>query len=148
MNTRRALVLSLDLSSRKPGLAEAQEQHGDAKLLISQSDGSLAYLPSLSAAFEDDGSAGRQAEETPRADSRVAAAAESDDEDDDADEETLAAHAALNAAFAGRPRGLETWAAHGHEAWIAAWDCWSDGTVGWSGALPDLTPSTAPRLRC
>jgi diphthamide biosynthesis protein 7 len=146
MNTRRALVLSLDLSSRKPGLADAQEQHGDAKLLMSQSDGSLSYLPSLSAAFEE-GSAG-QAEETRRPDSRVAAAAESDDEDDDADEETLAAHAALNAAFEGRPRGLETWAAHGHEAWIAAWDCWSDGTVGWSGALPDLTPSTARRLRC
>ncbi|WFD06227.1 methylated diphthine methylhydrolase [Malassezia vespertilionis] len=33
----------------------------------------------------------------------------------------------------GIPLGLESWLAHEYESWIAAWDCWSNGAVVWSG---------------
>ena len=39
---------------------------------------------------------------------------------------------------ASTPRGMETWEAHGYEAWIAAWDAFQPGTIAWSGG-DDLT---------
>ena len=48
---------------------------------------------------------------------------------------TLAVASGLEQSSCGAPRELETWAAHSFEAWVAAWDCWSGGTVLWSGAF-------------
>lgn len=76
MNDEHALCLSLDWSDR------TQRGATDAKLILSQSNGTLAMVPSM---------------HTPT------------------------------------PAGQETWHAHDYEAWIAAWDCWSGGTVAWSG---------------
>lgn len=78
MNEEAALCLSLDFSDR------TQPEASDARVLVSQSNGSLAMVPSL--------------------------------------------HATT-------PKGIETWEAHGYEAWIAAWDTFSGGTVAWSGML-------------
>lgn len=76
MNSDAALCLSLDVSDR------TQPDASDARVLVSQSNGTLAMVPSM---------------HTPQ------------------------------------PEGLETWEAHGYEAWIAAWDAHSPGTVAWSG---------------
>lgn len=76
MNDEKALCLSLDWSDRtKTGAS-------DASVIVSQSNGTLATVPSLHRA---------------------------------------------------EPHGIETWHAHDYEAWIAAWDCWGDANVAWSG---------------
>ncbi|WFD41484.1 DNA topoisomerase [Malassezia psittaci] len=81
VNTDKALCLSVDFSDRTTRNAD------DAKTIVSQSDGSLAMIPSL---------------------------------------------------YTKQPDGIQTWAAHDYEAWIAAWDTSSDGTIAWSGG-DDLT---------
>ena len=78
VNADKALCLSVDFSDRTTSNAN------DAKTIVSQSDGSLAMIPSL---------------------------------------------------HTKQPDGLQTWAAHDYEAWIAAWDASSDGTIAWSGTL-------------
>ncbi|PWN89581.1 WD40 repeat-like protein [Acaromyces ingoldii] len=87
MNDVGALCLSLDWSDRR-GLG-AEGGSGPTKGIVSQSDGSLAYIPDLEVALSSKGN-------------------------------------------------IESWAAHDYEAWIAAWDCWSDGNICWSGG-DDLT---------
>lgn len=81
MNEETALCLSLDWSDRT-----SPTPASDTSLVVSQSNGKLATVPSLEC-----GSAGN------------------------------------------RPSGLETWIAHDYEAWIAAWDCYSQGSILWSG---------------
>ena len=82
LNSQSALCLSMDWSDRT---AAPYDVPRDAQLLVSQSNGTLATVPSVTC-------------------------------------------------DSGTPAGMETWDAHGYEAWIAAWDCWSGGTVAWSGA--------------
>lgn len=78
MNEEAALCLSLDWSDRM------RASSNDARLIVSQSNGTVCTVPNLGASG------------------------------------TV-------------PHGLETWRAHDFEAWIAAWDCWTDGVVAWSG---------------
>ena len=128
LNPRRALCLSLDWSSRN---AKGQAAKADPKLIVSQSDGTLAYLPSIDG-FENESTSTLSAPEL------------AEGEDDEDDEDLVASFNTLNNSKAwtdagkSQPRGLETWKAHNNEAWIAAWDCWTNGTVAWSGA-DDLT---------
>lgn len=82
MNQSSSLCLSVDWSDRGP----ASESQSDAQLAVSQSDGSLAVVASLSAPV-------------------------------------------------GLDSHLSVWSAHDYEAWITAWDCWSNGSVIWSGKL-------------
>lgn len=79
MNNDEALCLSLDWSDR------LQPNASDARMILSQSNGTLCMVPSL------------------RTPGPV-------------------------------PQDYEVWHAHDYEAWITAWDCWSDGTIAWSGA--------------
>ena len=79
MNDEGALCLSLDWSDRGPN-----EMATDAKLILSQSNGTLCMVPSLNS--------------------------ESSLKDE-----------------------MQVWRAHDYEAWIAAWDCWSNGNVVWRG---------------
>lgn len=81
LNEEDALCLSLDWSDRGPN-----ETATDAKLIASQSNGTLCMVPSLNV------------------DSPL-------------------------------KEGMDVWKAHDYEAWICAWDCWSDGDIAWSGML-------------
>ena len=118
----------------------------DTSLIVSQSDGSLAYLPSLELAFSSsscnmepvEGVAAKMATTSIHKDS--ADADEDEESDDDWDQTSederqanlASAHAALNSSYATKPPGLSTWAAHDFEAWIAGFDCFTPTTV-WSG---------------
>lgn len=81
MNSEKALCLSLDWTNPAGNTSTPL----DARLIVSQSNGTLAMVPTLN--------------------------------HDILDEEII-----------------DTWSAHDYEAWIAAWDCWSNGNVVWSGA--------------
>lgn len=144
MNPKKALCLSLDWADRTGGNLggypswrssdrETNTFVKDTSLIVSQSDGSLAYLPSLSTALNF-------SDISPRTDSRPSSldeARQDEDEEYDSEEEErkerIEAHSALNTNWDNKPKGLETWKAHDFEAWIAAFDCWSDGSVIWSG---------------
>ncbi len=136
INPRNVLGLSLDW---------AQRSDADVGFIVSQSDGSLAYLPSL-ARHLDGIPAAPPHDQSPRQDTKFA---DDDDEDEDEDEEAAASHALLNDAQhwtdagAAKPAGLETWHAHDNEAWIAAWDVWSGGSVLWSG---ESTPGAHTKI--
>lgn len=140
----KTLCLSLDWSDRF-GYERADKLQAkailssDTSLVVSQSDGSLCFLPSLEAALS------HEVEDEPETAAVVAELASvglsaPDDEDewertsqDEKTESLKAAHASLNKPFAARPRGLETWKAHEYEAWIVGFDCWSS-----SGSQPGL----------
>lgn len=87
---------------------------------MSQSDGTLAYVPDLL----DAGSSSTPAPTS----------AHDDDDDASADEDALGAHRLLNAPSSDprTPRGLETWLAHGYEAWCVSFSSTSP-SVAWSG---------------
>lgn len=46
---------------------------------------------------------------------------------------TIAHIGDLERALQGDKQAIDTWHAHDYEAWITAYDCWSSGTVVWSG---------------
>ncbi|EPQ31026.1 uncharacterized protein PFL1_01215 [Pseudozyma flocculosa PF-1] len=153
INHKNALCLSLDWSDRTGGhhhgYPDAQlhrrEASSDAALIVSQSDGSLAFLPSVAEALQsesiEDSLASTHLDQKP---APAPASDDNDDDDDDDDDDDRNSsdereamhrdrHDQLNLAYPSRPRGLETWHAHDFEAWIAAFDCWSGGQVVWSG---------------
>ncbi len=110
----------------------------DTSMIVSQSDGSLAYLPSLEAALSST---------TTSADdltSDLAATSihnpQTDDEDDWDTNQRRRAHlhsprlpSRAQRLLPSKPRGLTSWTAHAYEAWIAAFDCYTPTTV-WSAA--------------
>ncbi|CAO1636923.1 unnamed protein product [Sympodiomycopsis kandeliae] len=122
MNDKKALCLSLDFSNR---LQSAQ----DASMIVSQSDGTLAFLPSVQGAVHADEELLKQANERLR-DGYEA----SDDDDDDSDSgDGDNDGQEQQEQDQNRPLGLHTWQAHEHEAWITAFDPHSHGRVVWSG---------------
>ncbi|CBQ71948.1 conserved hypothetical protein [Sporisorium reilianum SRZ2] len=144
-NNRNALCLSLDFSDRTGGHTGGYDLANlarDTAMIVSQSDGSLAYLPSLEAALSSSTTTPSTVEEvtTDLAQTSIHKDKDTADEDDDWDRTSEderqaaleAAHVALNAAYPAKPRGLTSWAAHDFEAWIAAFDCFNPTTV-WSG---------------
>lgn len=131
INPRQALCLSLDWSDRRShypsNLASKQVAEArDASLIVSQSDGSLAHLPSIHKATTGSpvSSSKKPQPEAVRDD-----AEEDEDEEDDPDDVAYP----LTVGWEEQPTGLETWHAHDHEAWIAAFDTFSEGRVVWSG---------------
>ncbi|KAN0065903.1 hypothetical protein ACQY0O_001036 [Thecaphora frezii] len=164
MNPKKALCLSLDWSDRCGGfdhgypepILDRTQHQSDSSLIVSQSDGSLAYLPSVAKAVEataslesqlaqahlyDSANAGTTSEASKRQEEEEGEG-DGDDYDrtseDEREAEQARQHEDLNLDFASKPCGLETWRAHDFEAWIAAFDCWSAGSVAWSGG-DDLT---------
>ena len=149
-NNRNALCLSLDFSDRKGGYVGGYDESNlatDTSIIVSQSDGSLAFLPSVELALSStptcvDDVTTSLAETSIHKDS---ANSDDDDEEDDwdrtsEDERNAAlttAHLTLNSPFPSKPPGLTTWAAHDFEAWICAFDCYTPTTI-WSGG-DDLT---------
>lgn len=132
-NDHKALCLSLDWSDRishYPPSAAAAAQVQDASLVVSQSDGSLAWLPSVAAAVSADEATLKRSMVT-----RFPREAKDDDEEESEDEEEDEAVAKPPLDWPEKPIGLETWHAHDHEAWIAAFDAHSDGRIIWSGEL-------------
>lgn len=134
LSPRQALCLSLDWSDRVGGSVggyvgypDAAYTSNDTSLIVSQSDGTLAYLPSLEAAL--DPKIVLLNEDNDEQKSTI----QGDDDSDEVDPDIIEAHSARNAQWEHKPRGLETWHAHDYETWIAAWDCWSGGTIAWSG---------------
>ncbi|KDN39386.1 hypothetical protein K437DRAFT_228024 [Tilletiaria anomala UBC 951] len=147
INPRKSLCLSLDWSNRRQNRVQSTLQ--DQKLIVSQSDGTLAFLPSVLRCLNGDASPQtvltREEKKNFIGQGREWSGDEEEDGNEDADQ--AQAHALLNDPAQWEqqgngqnsyPAGLETWKAHDNEAWIAAWDCWSHGTVAWSGA-DDLT---------
>lgn len=143
INPRKALCLSLDCSSSRHdnrGSPSSQSSSHTA-LIVSQSDGTLAYLPSLASALDSSQTSAVASDDV----QATTHEASEDDDDEGEDEEEEELHASLNDAAVWldavdgnepalpMPRGLETWKAHDNEAWISAWDCWSNGKVAWSG---------------
>ncbi len=143
-NDRSALCLSLDFSDRRGGFAggyNMDELASDTSLIVSQSDGSLAYLPSLELALSfvdsvDGLSHTLQQASLEQTSENAGSDAGSDDWNRTSEDERVAAleaaHLALNSAFASKPRGLTTWQAHDFEAWTTGFDCFTPTTV-WSG---------------
>ncbi|TKY87132.1 hypothetical protein EX895_003809 [Sporisorium graminicola] len=144
-NNRNALCLSLDFSDRTGGHVGGYDMADlarDTSMIVSQSDGSLAYLPSLEAALSSSSTtlpAEDIASELARTSIHKGGPASDEQEDDwdrtseDERQASLeAAHTALNSGFPARPHGLTAWAAHDFEAWIAGFDCFHPTTV-WSG---------------
>lgn len=152
-NNRNALCLSLDFSDRRGGHIGGYDEKSlgnDTSLIVSQSDGSLAHLPSLEAALSSTTSSAvddvtLSLNKTSIHTSKPDEESSEDDEDNDwdrtsEDERNASlqfAHLALNSTYPTKPRGLTTWAAHDFEAWITAFDCFTPTTV-WSGG-DDLT---------
>lgn len=155
-NNRNALCLSLDFSDRTGGHNGGYNLHdlaSDTSLIVSQSDGSLAYLPSLELALSNlsqttvDRVTSELSSASLHESQRVEKARDGehqddhDDWDNSSEDERLAeresAHHLLNSAYPLKPAGLATWKAHEYEAWIAAFDCYTPTTV-WSGG-DDLT---------
>ncbi|CAO1628318.1 unnamed protein product [Parajaminaea phylloscopi] len=133
-NPHKALCLSLDWSDRRsqypPSTASTRMGTEDASLIVSQSDGKLAWLPSIAAAMANDPSRlPRQAPDTVGSDDDASGLvdASSSSSDDESDPQ------AVQQTWENKPIGLETWHAHDHEAWIAAFDAFSDGKICWSG---------------
>lgn len=126
-NQCHALCLSLDWSDRRhqyPPAAAAQYQTlSDASLIVSQSNGSLAYMPSLQAAILGDSS------RLPAKGQEEVELQDNSDEDEPANRD----EAGKPPQWQNMPVGLETWHAHDHEAWIAAFDAFSEGQIVWSG---------------
>lgn len=143
MNQNRSLCLSLDWSDRIGGelggykgweassrdspSGSEEKEIKDTSLIVSQSDGSLAYLPFLVNGLESETEKGNEKS------SVVGNGTQEDNEEDEEEKETLRSHSILNQNWENKPKGLETWKAHDFEAWIAAFDCWSDGNLIWSG---------------
>jgi diphthamide biosynthesis protein 7 len=99
-------------------------------LIVSQSDGSVAWLPSVAAAVRADEATFKTAMETRFSRERGDEEEEEQEDDEDDDEE---ASSRRPSDWPEKPIGLETWHAHDHEAWIAAFDAHSDGRTIWSG---------------
>ncbi|PWN52042.1 WD40 repeat-like protein [Violaceomyces palustris] len=143
MNPKKALCLSLDWSDRRGGHVGGYDSSTlarDTSLIVSQSDGTLAFLPSLSDAlrFDDhDQVPGVEQSLTALCVSEDTTGDDDEEEDEDEDEEgggsDLEGHLDQASSWEGKPAGLETWKAHDYEAWIASFDCWSSGRVVWSG---------------
>lgn len=137
LNPRQALALSLDWSDRihqypSHSAAGQSSKVSNAALIVSQSDGSLVYLPSIEAAITGD-EAKVPARQTNQEDED-----DIQDDDDDDDDDGTAVGASPSQHWEAKPVGLESWHAHDHEAWIAAFDTFSGGQVAWSGS-DDLT---------
>ncbi|KAE8257625.1 hypothetical protein A4X13_0g2226 [Tilletia indica] len=133
LNPHDVLCLSLDWSDRRGGGVGITTPANDStSLIVSQSDGTLVHLPHLEREFRP-----QEEEEEDILPQKRAEDAEEDegDEEDEMDEDDPLAPYQSSREWEHRPRqgGMEVWRAHEHEAWIAAWDCWSSGTVAWSG---------------
>ncbi|SNX83148.1 uncharacterized protein MEPE_01854 [Melanopsichium pennsylvanicum] len=152
-NNRTALCLSLDFSDRRGGHIGGYNMSTpdvDTSLIVSQSDGSLAYLPSLELALANtcassvDDVTSSLAETSIHKHTHSSAETEAPDDDwdrtsqDERDSALLSKHLDLNSIHPIKPRGLITWAAHEFESWICAFDCFSPTTTAWSGG-DDLT---------
>lgn len=148
-NNRNALCLSLDFSDRAGGHAggyDLANLTADTSVIVSQSDGSLAYLPSLETALSSmtvdvEDITSDLASTSVHKNTSDENADEDNDWDRTSEDERLASlqhtHSRLNSSFTRKPRGLTTWAAHDFEAWIAGFDCFNPTSV-WSGG-DDLT---------
>ncbi|KAK0562145.1 hypothetical protein OC861_005466 [Tilletia horrida] len=142
LNPHEKLCLSLDWSDRAPlplPLPPSSSANADASrsstladpsLIVSQSDGMLVYVPRISL-----NSQGGLTSRLPQTDGSLQDEDE-DEEDGEGDEDDiddpLRPYLPSNQ-WEHRPEAMQVWRAHDHEAWIAAWDCWSAGTVAWSG---------------
>ncbi|CAD6885344.1 unnamed protein product [Tilletia caries] len=137
LNPHDVLCLSLDWSDRRGGVPAHEVEAGETtSLIVSQSDGTLVHLPHLEREFSQPIQPGDNPPLLPRSHSSSDSDEEEEDEDeeDEMDEDDPLAPYQPSRAWEHRPRsGMEVWRAHGHEAWIAAWDCWSSGRVAWSG---------------
>ncbi|CDW97522.1 hypothetical protein, partial [Sporisorium scitamineum] len=146
-NDRNALCLSLDFSDRTGGHFGGYDMSNlarDTSMIVSQSDGSLAYLPSLEAALSssttvttvEDVATDLAQKSIHKPEPTSEDDTDQDDWDRTSEDERQSAletaHLALNSTYPTQPRGLTTWAAHEYEAWIAAFDCFHPTTV-WSG---------------
>ncbi|PWY99054.1 hypothetical protein BCV70DRAFT_218023 [Testicularia cyperi] len=146
-NNRQALCLSLDWSDRTASRKGRERKlPDDTSLVVSQSDGSIAYLPSLERALSSTTSSELEALQTSISDVKLDESRRSGDESGPEEKEDWeqtsedgriadleAQQARLNAAYDAKPAGLETWGAHDYEAWIVGFDCWSPCSSIWTG---------------
>lgn len=131
INPSKALCLSLDWSDRarhypSSHLSTGATSGSDASLVVSQSDGSLAWLPSVEMAVTGSQPAGTHG----MVKDRMEADKEDEESEDnhDGDEDNV-----RFAPWPAAPHGLQRWHAHDHEAWIAAFSPHSSGQILWSG---------------
>ncbi|PWN45278.1 WD40 repeat-like protein [Ceraceosorus guamensis] len=145
--TSGVLALSIDQSAKRTAASELGQV--DSSVVVSQSDGTLALIPSLDFTIHDSAvheiTFGASIENASSAsgslahDETAGLADESDEEEEEEEEEEGEKPVSLQkASCTARHPSIQVWRAHDHEAWIAAFDRWSECNVCWSGG-DDLT---------
>ncbi|CEH17294.1 Uncharacterized conserved protein [Ceraceosorus bombacis] len=143
--TSGVLALSIDQSAKH--VAASDFGQVDSSVVVSQSDGTLALIPSLDFTIHDSAvhettfraSIGKASSGSRiLAHDETAGLEDESDEEEEEEEEGEKPVSLQKASCTARHPSIQVWRAHDHEAWIAAFDRWSEGNVCWSGG-DDLT---------